>query len=274
MKSRLLQLISVLTIALLVLNTYAGAGDKKDKKDKPKPMEDVVVNSELIKGDLKDTNLVNSFAKTYTFKMEKGKGYQIELQTQAFRPYLRLTNEKGTQIAAEFDRFNLQTAVIVHRPAKTEDFQIIATSQTANALGKFKLTIKELTGDEGKPITLKFEKGAVAYSGNLDRTDPKYNGQKIHKLFVIELQKGSTYQIDHMAKNFDAYLYLESPEGKVLAQDDDGGEGLNSRITHKAAETGKYRVVATSLGGANIGPFNFQIRQTGGDLPKDDKDKK
>lgn len=274
MRSRFLQTISILAVALLLLSTYAGAGDKKEKdKAKPKAMEDVVINSELIKGDLKDPALVNSFAKTYTFKMEKDKAYQIELQTQVFRPYLRLTNEKGTQIAAEFDRFGMQTAVIVHRPAKTEDFQIIATSQTANATGKFRLTIKELTGDEGKPITLKFEKGAVAYNGNLERTDPKYNGQKIHKLFIIELQKGSTYQIDHMAK-FDAYLYLESPEGKVLAQDDDGGEGLNSRITHKATETGKYRVIATSLGGANIGPFNFSIRQTGGDAPKEEKDKK
>ena len=268
-------MIIIVAVASLLLNTHLGAGDKKDKgKDKPKPMDDVVINSELIKGDLKDKVITNSFSKTYTFPMEKGKGYQIELQSQAFRPYLRLENSTGQQIGADFDRFGMQTAVIVHRPAKSEDFQIIATSQTANATGKFKLTIKELTGAEGKPIDLKFEKGVVTFNGNLDRTDPKYNGQKIHKLFVIELQKGSTYQIDHMAKNFDAYLYLESPEGKVLAQDDDGGEGLNSRITHKATETGKYRVIATSLGGASIGPFNFQIRQTGGDLPKDDKDKK
>jgi hypothetical protein len=268
-------MISVLAVAILVLNTYVGAGDKKDKgKDKPKPMEDVVINSELIKGDLMDKVAANRFAKAYTFQMEKGKGYQIELQSQAFLPYLRLENSTGQQIAAEFDRFRMQSAIIVHRPTKTEECQIIVTSQNVNATGKFKLTLKELTGDEGKPIDLKFEKGVVTFNGKLERTDPKFNGQKIHKLFVIELQKGSTYQIDHMSKNFDAYLYLESPEGKILAQDDDGGEGLNSRIVHKANETGKYRVIATSLGGASTGAFTFQIRQTGGDLPKVDKDKK
>jgi hypothetical protein len=248
-----------------------GAGEK-DKKEKVKKADDIVVNGELIKADLKDKVVVNGFCKTFTFKMEKDKAYQIELQSQNFRPYLRLEDSAGKQVAADFDRLGNQSAVIVHRPAKTEDYTIITTTLNVNAVGKFTLTVKELTGDEGKPIELKIEKGVATHQGNLTKLDPKYMG-KIHKLFIIQLEKDATYQIDHIFKGFDAYLYLENSDGKVLAQDDDGGEGLNSRITHKATASGKYRVVATSLGGSSVGAFTFSIRQTGGEVKKEEPKK-
>lgn len=264
----------VLAAGCLLLISDLGAGDKKGPEKKAEP---IVVNAELIKADLKDKVIANSFCKTYTIKLEKDKGYLFEMQSNVFRPYLRLENAAGQQIAADFDRFGNQTAGITHRATKTEDYQIIATTLNAGGVGKFTLTVKELSGDEGKPIELKLAKGLVTHEGNLARTDPKYMN-KIHKFFVVQLEKGSTYQIDLMAKNFDAYLYLEDPDGKVLAQDDDGGDGLNSRISHKVNTSGKYRVVATSLGGASIGPFTFQVRQTAGDPPpeekKDAKDKK
>ncbi len=272
MQLRYLGFLALAAVCFLFV-TDIGAGDKKDKDKVKKKVEDIVVASELIKGDLKDKLFVNSYCKTYTFKMEKDKGYIIELHSPTFRPYLRLENSTGQQVGADFDRFGNQTATLVHRPTKTEDYQIIATTQNVNFVGKFTLTVKELTGDEGKPIDLKFEKGLVTYKTSLFKTDPKYNGQKIHKLFVIELEKGSTYQIDHVAPNFDAYLYLINPDGKVIAQDDDGGEGLNSRIVQKIETSGKYRVVATSLGGSSVGPFTFTIRQTGGNPPRDDKKK-
>ncbi len=64
-----------------------------------------------------------------------------------------------------------------------------------------------------------------------------------------------------MSRNFDAYLYLQGPDGKVLAEDDDGGEGLNSRIIHRAAKTGEYRIVATSLNGQGTGQFTFTVQE-------------
>lgn len=256
------------TLALALALTEVRAGDKKDK-DKKKP-DDIVINSELIKVDLKDKVIANSFCKTYTITMEKDKSYQMELKGTTFRPYLRLENSTGQQVGADFDRFGNQSAVLVHRPVKKEDFQIIVTSLNAGATGKFTLIVKELTGDEGKPIDLKLAKGEVKYQGSLTRTDPKYSG-KIHKLFFVQLEKGSTYQIDQSSKALDAYLYLLGPDGNVLAQNDDNGESLDSRIIHKVATSGQYRIVATSLGGTSIGAFTLTVRQTGGDPPKEEK---
>ena len=269
MQHKIITTIAFATLAAVLISTGIGAGEKKVDKVKPKPADPIVVMNELINADLKDKVISNSFCKTYTFKMEKDKAYQIELQSNNFRPYLRLENSKGAQVGADFDRFGNQSAVLMHRPNVTEDYTIVVTSLNANAQGKFTMTVKELTGDEGKPIALKLVKGAVKHEGNIERTDIKYEG-KIAKSYTVKFEKGSTYQIDHMAK-FDAYLYLIGPDGRVLAQDDDGGDGLNSRIIHKADATGDYRVIATSLGGSNIGAYTFQIRQTGGDPPKEEK---
>ena len=259
-------------IALLILGAgyllHPGvlAAEKKaqePEKKKVEPAKPIIVNDELINADLKDKVVMQSYCKTYTFRMEKGKSYQIELSSSAFRAYLRLENSSGGQIATDFDRFgNNQSAFIAHNAPKTEDYQIIATTLNGGATGKFTLTVKESTGDEGKPIALKIEKGQAAYNGMLARTDPRYNGQKLHKLFTVQWEEGKTYQIDHKSRVFDAYLYLIGPDGNILAQDDDGGEGLNSRIVHRAGKAGEYRIVATSLGGAGVGQFEFSIRQT------------
>ncbi len=258
-------------IAAVFLGSSLPAQDTKDQpKPKTKKADDIVVNGELLAVDLKD-RLTNTHCKTFTFKMEKDKGYQFQVSSKAFPPYLRIEN-RGGQIGAagtaRFDPANGQSAFIVHRPSKTEDFEIIVTSQFANRVGKFTLTIKELTGDEGKPIELKLQNGQVAYNGMLTPADPRYNGTKIHKYFIVQLEKGCTYQIDHMSQAFDAYLYLQDPSGRVIAQDDDGGVGLNSRIAHRVTESGKYRIVATSLGGSSTGQFNFTIRHTAGQPEK------
>jgi serine protease Do len=265
MKARCILTLALLALAGWVLQSNLAAGDKKEKEKEPdkkaEPAKPVVVSDALINADLKDKVNQQSYCKTFTFKMTKGKSYQIDLTSAAFRPFLRLENAAGNQIASDFDRFgNGQGATIVHRPTQTEDVEIVATSLNGNATGKFTITIRELTGKEGAPIELKLEKGTVTHNGSLAKADPRYNG-KIHKLFIVKMEEGKTYQIDHMSRNFDAYLYLQGPDGKVLAEDDDGGEGLNSRIIHRAGKTGEYRIVATSLAGSQTGAFTFIVTE-------------
>ena len=207
------QIVLLILVTGSLLQAGAVAAEKKTQEPEKKKAElakPIIVNDELINADLKDKVVMQSYCKSYTFKMEKGKSYQIELSSSAFRAYLRLENSTGGQIATDFDRFgNNQSAFIAHNASKTEDYQIIATTLNGGATGKFILTVKELSGDEGKPIALKIEKGQAAYAGNLARTDPRYNGQKLHKLFTVQWEEGKTYQIDHMSKVFDAYLYLK-----------------------------------------------------------------
>ena len=257
-------------IAALGLLSTLNASDKKAKepeKKKAEPAKPVVVNDQWIDGDAKDKIYTGSLMKKYIFKMEKDKSYQIELNSQGSQAVLRLENAAGSQVATDLDRFGNQSAAIVHRATKTEDYEIIATALNFNANGKYRLTVTELTGDEGKPIDLKLDKGAANFSGSIARSDPRY-ANKIHKLFIVKLEANKNYQINMLSKGMDSYLYLLSPEGAVLAQDDDGGggdpgafSGLDSKIVHRVNKAGEYRIVATSLGGTQTGEFILKIQE-------------
>jgi len=84
---------------------------------------------------------------------------------------------------------------------------------------------------------------------------------KNHKLYVVHMEANRQYQIDLMSQHFDAYLYLLDDAGGILEEDDDGGEGLNSRIIYNAQRTGEHRIVATSLGPNNFGQFTLMVQR-------------
>ena len=69
--------------------------------------------------------------------MEKDKTYQIDLSSKNFFPYLRLEDAKGTQV----DTGMGQTASMLYKAAKTEDYQIVVTSVNQGT-GKSTLTVK------------------------------------------------------------------------------------------------------------------------------------
>ena len=63
-------------------------------------------------------------------------------------------------------------------------------------------------------------------------------------------------QVDEM----DPYLRLEDARGGVLAQDDDSAGSLNSRIgPYRLPTNGTYTIVATSLGGDDVGEFSLTL---------------
>lgn len=280
MKSRLLMVAAFVAAVAWLAQPHLCAQDKKDKEKQPEEKE-VVVNSELNNGDLKDKVLTQSFAKTYVYKMTQGQTYQIDMISQAFDAYLRLEDPKGTQVAADDDSGGMLNARIIYKPNATGDFTICAMSLGGGSTGKFTLLVKDITvpavkvgKNDGKPIELKNEKGKAAATAMLNANDGMYKNKR-HKVFLFNMEEGKTYQIDMMSMAFDTYLFLEDPNGTLITEDDDGGEGLNSRITIKANKTGKHRIITTYFGdGGNLGEFTLQVRQTDGPAPDEKKDAK
>jgi len=80
------------------------------------------------------------------------------------------------------------------------------------------------------------------------------------KVYVVKMQSGRRYQIDHMSKAFDAYLRLGDPDGKEVARDDDSGGNLNARIIYNCPRDGEYRIHATSLN-RKTGPYELAVRE-------------
>jgi Ca2+-binding EF-hand superfamily protein len=113
--------------------------------------------------------------------------------------------------------------------------------------------------------------------GQLDHRDAieeakveRYQGKRSFKIFTIKLEQGKTYRIEMTSPAYYSYLYLEDPNGDILAQHDSGGFGQTARIVHRTARTGTYRIIGTSLAGVRTGPFSLSIRviHSTADLPE------
>jgi hypothetical protein len=103
--------------------------------------------------------------------------------------------------------------------------------------------------------------------GNLVRTDPldptpglREAGSRM-KVHQVKLEAGKTYTISLNSRDFDAYLRLESPKGKFMAEDDDSGGDLNARIVYRITEAGDYRIVATALD-AGLGGYRLIVQES------------
>src|SRR5205814_1343809 len=57
----------------------------------------------------------------------------------------------------------------------------------------------------------------------------------------------STWEINLKSTDFDAYLRLEDSAGKQLAEDDDSGGNLDSKIVFKAPKDDTYKIIATTF---------------------------
>jgi Ca2+-binding EF-hand superfamily protein len=114
-------------------------------------------------------------------------------------------------------------------------------------------------------VALKLSNGQATYHGTLEEADETYRGKKSFKVFTIKVEKGKTYQIDHISKAYQAFLYLEDADGNPLAEDSSSNIGGNSRIVVEADKDATLRVIATSLGGYKTGDCLLSVRVI--DLP-------
>jgi hypothetical protein len=209
--------------------------------------------------------------KVHLIKMVAGRVYTIEMHslTQSARPFqlrppnwdkwdnfLRLENGKKKHLVYNDDIVEakiLDARIKDFKCPRTGFYRIIATSFEPAEMGKYRLIVwEEGIGEEVTRLDLTYGEDRAdgvlpkASKDTIDQARPF----SVFKEYQVELEAGKTYQIDLTSKDFDAYLRLLDAAGKELARDDNGGSGLDARITFQCSRKGGYRILATSaLGG-------------------------
>lgn len=93
-------------------------------------------------------------------------------------------------------------------------------------------------------------------NGSLSTADCRFSDGSYLDFYGFSAVGGQQVSISMDSSSFDTYLFLIGPGGNVVAQDDDGGPGVNSRIPADSGfftlpATGNYTIIANSfLGGA------------------------
>ena len=70
--------------------------------------------------------------------------------------------------------------------------------------------------------------------------------------------EGTSVTIDMTSSEVDAWLYLLEEDGSVVDVDDDGGSGLNARITQTLAR-GCYTIEATTFSPGDVGAYTLSV---------------
>jgi hypothetical protein len=228
------------------------AGDKK--------IEQAVEKGEFTSTTARDKVRSDCPAKLYSFALVEGRTYTIDLRSDAFDAYLRLEDSNGKIVAEDDDSGGGKTmhdARIVYKVPKSGTYTVVCTSYNASAKGPYTLTV--VHDGQGKEEKREY---LLDVNGKLTKDDPKDKGRgNIYcKTYKLEMKAKTTYVIELISKDFDAFLRLENSDGKERARDDDGfGEGLNARIIFNCDQAGTYVIYATSFEENATGAFNLRV---------------
>lgn len=81
------------------------------------------------------------------------------------------------------------------------------------------------------------------------------------KVYLIRMSPKRTYTIDLQSSDFDSFLRLEGAAGNSLAENDDGGSGVNARLVFRPAQDEVFRLVVTTFAPGATGHFLLTVRQ-------------
>jgi hypothetical protein len=200
-------------------------------------------------------------------RLEAGRLYRVRVEANGFVPKVAIRPGGFTQLSDGPG----QPGRPARPTAESDVFEgIVAPKETR----EYDLVVVPNPGDLGaRHFT--YEATVTPLAALLDRVDrttpadPRYqNGalnQGPYKEYPIRLRPGQacviTLDQEPGGGSYDPFLILEGPGGEVVAQDDDGGGNLNSRIVHRSKRGGEYWVIATGLGGVTGG---YRVRVISG----------
>ena len=79
-------------------------------------------------------------------------------------------------------------------------------------------------------------------------------------VFAVDLQANTIYEMALTGNTLsDPYLRVFNPDGSLLAENDDGDDGLDSVLRVNIPETGRYYVVADSYLSSEAGTYSLEI---------------
>lgn len=204
----------------------------------------------------------------YTFDGQAGQSIEISMESTDFDAFLALgIVGSDSVVARDDDGGNNSDALIVVRLPRTGRYVILANSYGRDAAGAYTLGIR--TGLPTVATNAILAREATAQrlrlgqtvSGDLRQVSEAMSDASPFQVWYFEGRRGQRVTINMRAPDFDSYLHLGIVGTKTMvATDDDGAGGTNSRITATLPQDGMYAVIANSLRPNGRGPYTLELR--------------
>lgn len=187
----------------------------------------------------------------HAIRLEGGQRYRLSVNSEAFDPIARLYRAGETDPVAENDDSNQSlNSRINYVPAQSGDFTLRVTSFSADGRGAYEAEIAQLP-----PLP----PGAAipwSVSGRIEDGDIDGGGTARYDEHYLRLEAGRRYIFTLESDDFDAFASLyRAGEDDPVAQNDDSGGTLNSRISYTPEQSGDYVLRTAPLGAEGRGAY-------------------
>jgi hypothetical protein len=183
----------------------------------------------------------------YSFRARAGERFAIDLMSDEFDPVVRVGRmQAGAFVELAMNDDTPATGLnsrLVFTAGDSGDYIIRATPLVQGGEGAYTLALAR--GPEiaaAQPIEI-----GGSFEGALTEDDATGVAGSTADSYRFSGREGQRIRVEMSSEEFDTYLELFDTDQVSLAQDDDGAEGTNSRLTFTLPRTGTYLIEARAF---------------------------
>ncbi len=197
----------------------------------------------------------NSALQNFTFTLAAETVLEIEMTSTAVDAYLFVLDANLNTIAEDDDGGPTGTNARVVRSFPAGKYFVLANAYDPNSFGAYQLSVKPAPAAcaVGRATTLPSTINAALTV----TTACRLNDDSYLDRYDLTIPARTTVRMDMTSSVIDSYLVLLDANGKLIAQDDDAGVGVNAHIEVQL-EAGQYRLIANAAPG-QTGAYRLDV---------------
>ncbi|NET31150.1 MAG: trypsin-like serine protease [Cyanothece sp. SIO1E1] len=221
----------------------------------------ITLDSTPVEGSLDQSSQTlpgdNSYFDAYTFEGNAGQEILVEMISDDLDAYLILLQPDGRDLAQDDDSGNESNARLVATLPVTGQYTILANTYNAGEAGRYRLKLAAAARSLAQPSN----QALLQEIGELKIGGPALADGSLYREHAFQGRAGQNLTITLESDDFDPYLILISPSGKMLAQHDDISQNnLTAEINITLPQTGLYRVIANTYDQTGQGGYKVTVR--------------
>lgn len=195
-----------------------------------------------------------SWADAYEVSLSAGQSVRIEVSSE-LDTMVYVYDPAGTLVAQDDDSGDGLAPRVELTAPSAGSYTIEVTTFAAALGGDYSLVVTATA----EIVDAQVSDGTLARGDGASRTR---SGSRADA-YSVRLEAGDSVRAWVESTAFDPMIYVYGPGGELVGQDDDGGEGLNSRIEFRAASPGVHVVEVTAYESSSSGPYRLTIATLG-----------
>ncbi|MCR4342126.1 MAG: hypothetical protein NUW01_19795 [Gemmatimonadaceae bacterium] len=207
----------------------------------------------------------------FSFEGTAGQTLRASLQSVEFDPFLvvlRLEGDSLRQIQTDDDGGEGTNSLVEWEIDRAGTYVIVAASYSGSSTGSYILHVAQGSASDGAAFAgtvaaagARAQLGpalaaphrtlppGAAVAGEFSAQAPRLPGKGRFQAYRFTGRANERVVITMESRDTDPYVYLASVDGdavRIVGTDDDGGDGVNSRLVATLPAAGEYLVVATA----------------------------